>query len=298
MANFHKPVLLKEVLNYLNIKKEELYLDATVGGGGHAAAILEKGGRILGIDCDPAAVKAAREYLSQACPIPVSNRGYGVSWRLAQGNFAHLKTIAEKEGFSPVAGVLFDLGVSFYQLKRSQRGFSFDSQVALDMRMDPELKVTAADLVNGLSKKELNELFKKLADEKYSWRCAEAICRARKIRAIKSSQALAKIIEKAKGKKRGRIHPATGVFQALRIAVNDELNNLKKALPQAAELLKPKGRLVIISFHSGEDRIVKQFFKSRSDFLILTKKPVRSQADESRKNPCSRSAKLRAGEKR
>ncbi|HUS59870.1 MAG TPA: 16S rRNA (cytosine(1402)-N(4))-methyltransferase RsmH [Nevskiaceae bacterium] len=292
MARFHKPVLLKEIINYLKVIRGEKYIDATIGGGGHAQQILSLGGKILGIDCDPEAIKAAGRCLPTACP---------TSWRLVQGNFVHLKKIAEKNKYTGVAGILFDLGVSTYQLETPKRGFSFKLEGPLDMRMDPSLSVTAADLVNGLNKGELDELFSKLGQEHYSRRIAEAICRARRLKPIKASNELAEIIAKVRSK-RGfiRLHPATRCFQALRIAVNDELNNLKNALPQALDLLKLGGRLVVISFHSGEDRIVKQFFRKKDEageLRILTKKPVRPTQEEVGKNPRSRSAKLRAGEK-
>ncbi|HUV42384.1 MAG TPA: 16S rRNA (cytosine(1402)-N(4))-methyltransferase RsmH [Patescibacteria group bacterium] len=298
MARFHKPVLLKKVLEYLEVKEGEKYLDATAGGGGHTQAILKLGGKILAIDCDPEAVKAARVYLASACP-----PGKHYFWRLVSGNFKDLKEIAKKEGFSEVAGILFDLGVSSYQLETEERGFSFRDNGPLDMRMDPRLGVTAADLINGLNKGELNEIFSKFSQEHYSRRFAEAICQSRRLRPIRTTGELVAVIEKAlpgKAKRKMKIHPATRVFQALRIVVNDELNNLKEALPQAQDLLKPKGRLAIISFHSGEDRIVKQFFKdkeSTSQLRIITKKPIRPTLEEIKENPRSRSAKLRVAEK-
>ena len=299
MAKFHEPVLLKEVTKYLKVKRGEKYIDATLGGGGHTAAFLKLGGNILAIDCDPEAIKAARLYLASACP-----PGKHFFWRLVSGNFKDLYQLAKKEKFLNVSGIFLDLGVSSYQLEKGERGFSFNWEGPLDMRMDPNLKVTAADLVNGLNKGELNELFAKLGQEHYSRRLAEAICRARKLKPIKTTEELVEIINKAlpaKVKKRSKLHPATRVFLALRIAVNDELNNLKKVLPQALELLKPKGRLAVISFHSGEDRIVKRFLKTAAehgDLLIITDKPVRPTAEEIEKNPRSRSAKLRVGEKR
>lgn len=287
----HIPVLLKEVIKFLAVKPNKLYIDTTVGGGGHTQAILKLGGQLLAIDCDPEALKAAREHLSTACP--------GASWRLARGNFKDLAKIARENNFGRVDGVLFDLGVSSYQLKTPNRGFSFNLEGPLDMRMDPSLQVTAADLVNGLNKGELEELFKKFAQEHYSRRIAEAIVDARRLKPIETSDELAKIIIQAKPR-RGRIHPATGVFQALRIAVNDELNNLRQALPQAVALLKRGGRLVVISFHSGEDRIVKHFLRDtekHGKIRIITEKPIRPSATEVNVNPRSRSAKLRVGEK-
>lgn len=294
MGRFHKPVLLKETTKYLAVRKGEKYIDTTIGGGGHSEAILKLGGKILGIDCDPEAIKAAGRYLSTACP--------NTSWRLVQGNFVHLKSLAKENNFTQVAGVLFDLGVSTYQLGTPKRGFSFNLEGPLDMRMDPGLSVTAADLVNGLNKGELDKLFSKLSQEYHSRRIAEAICCARRLKPIKTVKELAEIIVKAKPKRSKfvRLHPATRCFQALRIAVNDELNYLKKALPQALDLLKLDGRLAVISFHSGEDRVVKQFFRKKNEakeLQILTKKPVRPTLKEVGQNPRSRSAKLRAGEK-
>lgn len=294
MVEFHEPVLLKEVVDFLRVEEGEKYIDATVGGGGHTEAILKLGGKILAIDCDPEAIKAARRYLASACP-----PGKHCSWRLVSGNFKDLYQIAKKANFLNVSGILFDLGVSSYQLEKGKRGFSFNQEGPLDMRMDPKLKVTAADLINGLNKGELNEIFTKFGQEHFSRRIAEAVCRARGLKPIKTTRQLAEIISQAVPKK-GRLHPATRVFLALRIAVNDELNNLKKALPQALGLLKPKGRLAIISFHSGEDRIVKHFFKEqgeKGELTIITKKPVQPTIEEVERNPRSRSAKLRVIEK-
>ena len=290
---FHKPVLLKEAIEFLAVKPGEKYIDVTVGGGGHSEAILKAGGIILGIDCDPEAIKSAREYLSSACP--------NTSWQLARGNFKDLKDIAIAHGFTPVAGVLFDLGVSSYQLETPRRGFSFNLEGPPDMRMDPDLKVTAADLVNGLTENELAEIFLKFGEERFSRRIARAICRARKIRPITTTNELAEVILRARPRrgKFDRTHPATRCFQALRIVVNDELNNLKAALPQTLEILKPGGRLIVISFHSLEDRIVKNFLKlaaNEGKLQILTKKPIRPTNEEVKLNPRSRSAKLRAGE--
>jgi 16S rRNA (cytosine1402-N4)-methyltransferase len=295
MKKFHEPVLLKEIIEYLNVQPGRRYVDATVGGGGHAAAICQGGGRVLGIDVDPEAIRAAREYLSSACP--------NASWRLAQGNFSTLTKTVKKHDFNQADGVVFDLGVSSHQLEKESRGFSFQVDAALDMRMDPGLKVTAADLVNGLSKKELAELFFKFGDERCSRQIAAAVVRARQQEPIKTGNQLAQIILKARPR-RGRFdrtHPATKCFQALRIAVNDELDNLKKALPQALALLASQGKLAVVSFHSGEDRIVKQFFKDNAEagkLQILTKKPIRSSPEEVGKNPRSRSSRLRVAEKK
>lgn len=290
----HIPVLLKEVIKFLAVKPNKLYIDTTVGGGGHSEAIIKKRGRVLGIDMDPKALEMARKRLASACPPG--------AFALAHGNFANLAEIAKKEGFKPVSGILFDLGISTYQLEDPSRGFSFGAEAPLDMRMDPNLKVTAKDLINVLNEGELYELFTKLGEEHYSRPIARAICRARRIKPIETCNQLVQIILRARPK-RGqydRTHPATRVFQALRIAVNDELNNLKEALPQAVDLLEPGGRLVVLSFHSLEDRIVKNFFKEGSEkgtLKILTKKPIRPTREEVEKNPRARSGKLRAAEK-
>lgn len=305
--SFHEPVLLKEVIEHLQIKPGKLYIDATIGGGGHGVEILKLGGRLLGIDCDPEAIKAAGKRFSTACPPAKNSRseylgGPNASWQLAQENFVHLKIIAEEHGFKPVAGIILDLGVSSHQLETVGRGFSFRACGPLDMRMDPGLSVTAADLINGLGKRELNELFSKLGEERYSWKVAQAIECARRIAPIKTCLKLVQIIEKVvpARARNGRLHPATRIFLALRMAVNDELNNLKKVLPQAIELLDKGGRLIVISFHSGEDRIVKHFFKQADiagSWTIITKKPVQPSLVEVRINPRSRSAKMRVIEK-
>ncbi|MBM3205416.1 16S rRNA (cytosine(1402)-N(4))-methyltransferase RsmH [Candidatus Shapirobacteria bacterium] len=300
MKLFHQPVLLPEVLQALRVKKGGKYIDATVGGGGHAQAFLKLSGKILGLDCDPEALNHARESLSTACPSSALSRGPKASWRLVRANFKDLAKVAKMNGFDQADGVLLDLGVSSYQLETPQRGFSFKSPYPLDMRMDPDLKVTAADLINGLGKNELKKLFEKLGEEKLASRLAEALVSARRVKPILSCQQLADVVLKVKRKK-GKIHPATQVFQALRIAVNDELNNLREALPGALEILKTGGRLAVISFHSGEDRLVKDFFKdqeNQGDLKILTKKPLRPSWEEMKANPRSRSAKLRVGEKK
>ncbi len=294
MEEFHKPVLLKEVIEYLEVKPGEKYIDATVGGGGHSVEILKLGGELLALDCDPEALSAARRRFSSACP--------NASWQLAQGNFGKIKKIAAAFGFIEVGGVLFDLGVSSYQLETPGRGFSFKLEGPLDMRMDPNLEVTAADLVNGLTKNELYEIFKKFGEERFAGRIVSAICRARRIKPIKTCNELAEIILQARPRrgKFDRTHPATRCFQALRIVVNDELNNLQKALPQALELLKLGGKLLVISFHSGEDRIVKKFFREQEKLgtlKILSKKPIRPTLAEIKINPKSRSAKLRVAQK-
>ncbi len=295
MVPRHIPVLSSEVIRFLAVKTQAKYIDTTVGGGGHAEAILKSGGELLGIDCDPEALRIAEKRLTSACPADVYR------WRLTHGNFKNLGEIVQKYGFLSVNGVLFDLGVSSFQLDDMKRGFSFGSPDLLDMRMNPqEQKVTARDLVNVLHEGELNELFTHFGEEDHSRRVAHAICVARRIKPIETGSELAAIVAEAVPW-RGRIHPATRTFQALRIAVNDELDSLRRALPQAADILKTGGRLVVISFHSLEDKIVKTFFKEQENLgkmTILTKKPIIPTLDEIRENPRSRSAKLRAGEKK
>lgn len=268
MREYHIPVLLKEAIEYLSVKPGEKYIDCTYGGGGHFKAIEAAGGIVLGIDQDPEA------------HAPV------------HGNFAHLKEIATEAGFAPVSGILFDLGVSSHQLEMDYRGFSFGHDAKLDMRMNPdEQTVTAADLVNAGGKIELANLFWKFGEERASRAIAKAIVANRP---ISSTNQLAEIILRVRHKnKNDHTHPATRVFQALRIAVNDELASLEAALPQAVELLVPGGRLVVISFHSLEDRIVKSFMKDNVSLRILTAKPVTPTEEEVEENPRARSGKLR-----
>jgi 16S rRNA (cytosine1402-N4)-methyltransferase len=296
MAKFHEPVLVKEAINFLKVEKGKKYIDATLGGGGHSQEILKLGGKLLGIDCDPKALEFSRKRLASACPPGAS------CWKLIRDNFAHLKKIASSAGFKKSAGILFDLGASLFQLQAERKGFSFKENSRLDMRMDPDLKITAYDLVNGLSKNELERIFKTYGEERWSRRIAKAIVAQRKRQPIETSYQLAELILRTVGRsfKRTGFHPATRCFQALRIIVNNELENLKVALPQAVKLLEKNGRLVIISFHSLEDRIVKNFFRQEKDeqnLAVLTKKPIRPSQDEVRQNPSSRSAKLRAAER-
>ena len=212
------------------------------------------------------------------------------------GNFRNIDKIAKENDFYPVAGILYDLGLSSHQLEHSGRGFSFQKDEPLDMRSDPKLKVTAANLVNGLAESELTKLFEKYGEESHARAVAGAIIRSRWDRPISNSKELAGIISRVVRRK-SKLHPATKVFQALRIAVNDELNNLKSSLPPAFGMLENGGRLVVISFHSLEDRIVKKFFREVEEEgkgRILTKKPTTSSEEEIERNPRARSAKLRA----
>jgi len=296
---FHKPALLKIAIDYLKIKPGEVYVDATLGGGGHSLEILKRGGRVFGLDCDQEALNYAGKRLATFCQRKVCPLN---AFRLAKANFSQLREILRLNRIVKPAGILFDLGTSFHQLTTKGRGFSFQIDEPLDMRMDRDLKVTAANLIAGLSLKELSELFFKLGEEKYALAIAKAIVNNRQKQPIIKTGQLAEIAWKIYQKYRvkSKIHPATKIFQALRIAVNDELNNLRKALPQALECLAKKGRLVIISFHGLEDKIVKNFFKleeKNRTLCILTKKPIGASESEIEINPNCRSAKLRAAEK-
>jgi len=284
----HKPVLLDQVLQFLKVKPGESYLDCTLGSAGHSLEILKKGGHLYGLDIDPLALKRAKTKLNKFAP---EN-----SFHLTKANFNQLKALAKKLGVTTLAGILMDLGLSSEQLADINRGFSFNLNSPLDMRADPDYQVTAADLVNGLNKGELQELFQKLGQEQHSLKIAKAIVNTRLNSPIITTKQLADLVLSVK-KRRSKIHPATQVFQALRIAVNDELNNLKAVLPQAVDLLKPKGRLVVISFHSLEDKIVKDFIKSHPKLKNLTPKPITPSREEIVENPRSRSAKLRCAEK-
>ncbi len=283
--DFHSSVLYQEVLDGLNIKPGETYVDTTLGGGGHAEGILKLGGRVIGIDTDPEAITHVKEHLKSSSLI------------LEQGNFVEIDKILSRNNISEVSGVLFDLGVSSFQLDSPRRGFSFKYEASLDMRMSPNLKVAAVDLVNGLNEGELYELFSRFGEERYARRIARAIVRSRLEEKIKRTDQLARVVEASVGRRTTKVHPATRVFLALRIAVNSELDNLKEALPKASGLLKSKGRLVIISFHSLEDRIVKNFIKDNLELVGINKKPIVPTEREVSDNPRARSAKLRVAEK-
>jgi len=293
MSPVHIPVLQKEVLNLLNPKANENFVDCTIGEGGHAFAILERilpNGKLLGIDW-------TRELIES---LMAKAGSLNKNLILVCDNFANLKNIVERQGFGQVSGVLFDLGLSSWHLEKSGRGFSFSRDEPLDMRFQGG--ITAQEIVNWWPQKELERMLKEYGEERFAKRIANEIVRSREEEPITSTLQLVSIVERAVPYwyQKRRIHPATKTFQALRIAVNDELNNLKRALPQAIEILKPGGRLVVISFHSLEDRIVKNFLRenSRKGLLkVLTKKPVKPSAEEVKVNPRSRSARLRAAVK-
>ncbi|MDA1004616.1 MAG: 16S rRNA (cytosine(1402)-N(4))-methyltransferase RsmH [Chloroflexi bacterium] len=303
----HEPVMVREVIADLAVRPGGRYVDATLGLGGHAAAILaaaQPGGRLLGIDRDPGAIAIAHERLTS----------YGEAVILARGNFAELSRICEEHAFVPVDGVLFDLGVSSLQLDQPGRGFSFQRDEPLDMRMDPDGDVTAATIVNDSDEQSLADLIWRFGEERRSRAIARAIVRRRP---IATTGGLVGAIEQAVGRGRGgaRIHPATRTFQALRIAVNQELEHLETALTAAHGLLDGAGgRLVVISFHSLEDRAVKHFIRERErDCICPPRQPVctcshratlravhrralRPSEEEAARNPRARSARLRAAE--
>jgi len=287
---FHQPVMVDEVIELLNINPKGTYVDATLGSGGHAAAILQKlepTGRLIGIDQDREALTAAKERLDHYPNfIPVHS------------NFADLSSQLSILNSLSIDGILFDLGVSSYQFDTAGRGFSLQKDGPLDMRMDQSRQgLTAEYIVNRAKEEELIRIFAELGDERYAKRIAQAIILKRP---ITKTLELAEIIDKVIPRKdpRQRLNSVVRVFQALRIAVNHELDSLAKGLAAAVPLLKKHGRIIVLSYHSGEDRIVKHFFKNYKPKLkILTKKPLTASAAEIKDNPRARSAKLRAAEK-
>lgn len=287
----HVPVLLEESTDLLLGNRGKLYVDCTLGLGGHTKRILEKNPEafVIGIDRDEEAIELAKENLKE----------FEGRFAIYKANFADLDVVLEAEGVDKVDGFLFDLGVSMFQLK-SERGFSFQIDAPLDMRMDKEQKLTAYRVVNEYPEKELARIIWEYGEERLSRKIARAIVQYRKRKPIETTKELADIILSVYPErlKHGRIHPATKTFQAIRIEVNRELESLKEALEKTTDRLNPKGRLVVISFHSLEDRIVKNFFREHSQELkILTKKPITPSEEEIRMNPAARSAKLRAGER-
>ncbi|MFC1904610.1 16S rRNA (cytosine(1402)-N(4))-methyltransferase RsmH [Chloroflexota bacterium] len=305
LTPIHTPVLLQETIQALAVQPGGRYIDCTLGGGGHATAILEHsvpGGQLLGIDADPEAMKIARSRLED----------YSDSTLLVNENFINLQAICIKYDFFPVHGILFDLGLSSLQLGDNARGFSFQHEAPLDMRFSPDQEVTAAGIINTYSETKLTRLIKTYGEEIHSHQIARHILRERP---IKTTLHLVRVIEQAIGYRRGRIHPATRTFQALRIAVNQELEHLQEALKQAIDLLGFEGRLAIISYHSLEDRIVKQFMqqesrdcicppgipacvcKHTSSLRLISKKVITPSPIEVKLNPRSHSAKLRVAER-
>ncbi len=305
----HVPVLLKEAIDFLNVRRGGTYIDATVGLGGHSYEIAKRlgaPGHLIGLDKDPAALKIAGFRLSASGfrtqeELEAGSRESTADWpeiTLLQRSFAE---IAKGQKPATIDGILADVGVSSLQLGDAARGFSFQADGPLDMRMDPRSERTAEQVVNHLDERELADVIYEFGEERRSRRIARAICRSRPIR---STAHLADVISAAArpmNSEQRRIHPATRTFQALRIFVNRELDDLKALLQAAPRILKPGGRVVVISFHSLEDRIVKDAFREGSNkdkyFRILTKKPVTASEEEQDRNPRARSAKLRAAVK-
>jgi 16S rRNA (cytosine1402-N4)-methyltransferase len=296
MNNYHISVLLQETTEQLAIKKGGKYIDGTLGGGGHTREILERGGVVIGIDQDSEALAFAEKSLGENH----KDVRIGENLVLVKGNFKDIDRIANEYGFTGVSGILLDIGISGHHVDTPERGFSFQHDGPLDMRMDTDLQVQAGDLLNVLTKDELHVLLTKYGEEPFARVIVSHILNARKIKRIETTTELAEIIRKAVPFSKKGVNPATRVFQALRIAVNDELNSLTDALPKAVGLLASGGRLVIISFHSLEDRIVKHTFLDFAEKglgTIITKKPIVPTEEEVNSNSRSRSAKLRVFEK-
>lgn len=302
--SYHRPVLVTETLELLAPRAGALILDATCGGGGHTEAILNAGADVLALDQDPDALAFAAARL----------KNFGNRVTLRRANFRDAEQILDELGVAQIGGVLLDLGVSSRQLENPDRGFSLMRNGPLDMRMDPSQDLTAAEVVNDYSEEELTKIFREYGEEPAARRIASQIVKLRKETPFRETLALAKVIEKIVGR-HGRRHPATQIFQALRMEVNDELGALETALPAVTNRLEPGARIAVITFHSLEDRIVKRFFRERSrEFLdrpewpeprpnpdytlrIITPKPVEPDAVEQRNNPRSRSARLRVAER-
>ena len=301
----HKTVMIQEVLEYINLQNGDTFLDATIGAGGHSKAILDKydAVNLIGIDKDINAVNIAKENL----------KDYKDSISLHNVDFSNIGKIIQKNHLKNVNAILFDLGTSQIQLNDSKRGFSFQHESPLDMRMDQKQKTTADEIINHYKESEITKILSEFGEERYSKTIASLIVAKRPIKNTKDLSNL--VLKVYKGRNNKKIHPATKVFQAFRIAVNNELNMLEIALSKSVDLLKkPGGRIVVISFHSIEDRIVKQFFRKESSnclcdskviicncnhqakIKIITKKIIKPSAAEVRKNPSSRSAKMRVAE--
>ena len=301
---YHRPVLQKEVLELLKPQPGFLILDATCGGGGHTEALLKAGADVLALDQDPDAVQHVTEQLAR----------FGRRLVVRQANFRHAASVLDELGIRTISGALLDLGVSSRQLKNAERGFSFMRNGPLDMRMDPRIGLTAATIVNDYDEERLTQLFRELGEEPAARRIASSIIKMRKTSPFRETLPFARAIEKLVGR-HGRHHPATQVFQALRMEVNDELGALEEGLRNLTARLGTGGRIAVISFHSLEDRVVKNFLRDHSrewldkpewpepkrnpdhDLELVTPKPIEPTDEEQRANPRSRSAKLRVAEK-
>lgn len=290
MGVAHIPVMQGEVLEALNVRDTGTYIDATVGLGGHAESIMQKAKEctLIGMDRDEDALQSAGSRLKEFKNII-----------FAKDNFSNIKAVVNNLGFETVDGILFDIGVSTMQMKDEERGFSFMSDAPIDMRMDIDQELTARVVVNRYSEKDLANLIWEYGEERFSRRIAKAIVNDRRKNPIKTCRDLSSIIERTV-RRRGRIHPATRTFQALRIEVNKELEELSAGINSGADILSPGGRLCVLSYHSLEDRIVKNAFKKLAKegiFNIITRKPLVPSRQEIISNPSSRSAKLRVAER-
>lgn len=291
----HRSVLLEEAIELLNVHSHAATIDCTLGGGGHTRSMLEHSapnGRVLALDVDDETIAITGEAL----------KAFSRRLTIARGNFSDIGRIARKNGFDNVDGILYDLGLSIDLIKARGRGFSFVGDEPLDMRFDTESDLRAETIVNSWTEKEIADCIFMYGEERYSRRIAKAIVTARKKSRIRTTAELVAIVEHSVPPpyRRGRIHCATRTFQGLRIAVNDELDGLSRSLAQSFELLKPAGRMAVITFHSLEDRIVKHFFKNLSitkAATLLAKKPILPTEEEQKINSASRSAKLRGIQK-
>ena len=293
-GTYHWPVMVSEVLESLGVHPGGTYIDCTLGDGGHAVAILEAAnagpdkqgvhGRMLGLDADPEAVVATAPRLAE----------YGESMTIVKTNFSNLEQAATDSGFVPADGVLFDLGLSSRQLDAEDRGFSFRRAASLDMRFDAESELTADEIVNEWSEVDLANVIFEFGEERRSRRIAKAIVLARPVH---DALGLADIVARSAGYPRGRTHPATRTFQALRMAVNHEIESLSAGLEQATRVLDEGGRLVTISYHSIEDRVIKRFVVASDSLRKVTKKVIKPSKAEVERNPRSRSAKVRVAER-
>jgi len=296
-TNIHTPVMLQEVIDYLNLKSGQIIVDATLGLGGHSrriAQVLGDAGTLVGIDRDQESLAAARESLGEDAR----------NMRLAKGNFSDLDSILKGLNIAAIDGIVFDLGISSFQLQDPARGFSFQSDGPLDMRLDRDSYISAYDLVNNLNEEEISHLLQTFGQERWHNRIARLLVQERQRHPISTTGQLSEIVVSAIPARfrrfHYRIHPATRTFQAVRIAVNRELESLETAITKAVGLLNPGGRICVISFHSLEDRIVKFAFKkfaAEGAVKILTPKPLTPGESEVKDNPRSRSAKFRAAEK-
>ena len=291
----HTPVLLKEVIDYLDPQANKNFIDATVGEGGHGLAILKKNGpngKLLGIEIDSGVYENLKKNMAEMVKRVV----------LVNDSYINLEKIVKENDFKPVHGILFDLGMCSWHLDASEKGFSYLKDEPLDMRFDTKNDLTAAEIINTWDIKKIEKILREFGEEKYVYRISLAIKEARKKERIIGTQQLVDILKRALPKHydNKRIHFATRTFQALRIAVNNELQTIEEGLEQAIRILEPNGRIVVISFHSLEDRIVKNIFREKAKIgklNILTKKPITPCLEEIKNNSRSRSAKLRAAEK-